>query len=115
MDGEETWRDVIGYEGLYEVSDRGRVRSRHKGERILSQFLEPNGYASVMLHCRGRKRKRCYVHRLVACAFMKDRQAIVHHRDSVRTNNCLNNLEWTTVAGNNSYTWANGGRAKAKW
>lgn len=72
MKAQEIWRPVVGYEGLYEVSNLGRVRSigkdmRHKG-KILKPYIMPNGYLQVTL-CVNYKKKKFYIHTLVARAF----------------------------------------------
>lgn len=110
----EEWRPVIGYEGLYEVSSLGRVRSLdkyvkgkgyrlHKG-KVLSPTKNKNGYLKVNLHCNG-KRKTITVHRLVAQAFIPnpDNLPQVNHRDEDKTNNRVENLEMCDVKYNLSY------------
>ena len=65
----EHWRDVAGYEGMYQVSDLGRVRSRKSGEwRVLKARKIGRGYLGVNL-CKDNKIKNVYIHRLVADAF----------------------------------------------
>ena len=103
----EEWRPVVGYEGLYEVSSYGRVRSLdgfivdslgykrlHKG-KVLSPAKDKNGYLKVNLHCNG-KCKIIRVHRLVAQAFIPntDNLPMVNHKDEDKTNNNIDNLEW---------------------
>lgn len=98
----ETWRDVVGYEGLYEVSDLGRVRSAYT-KRILSPGIS-QGYYYVALYKNG-VRSNKQVNRLVAEAFLPNDNdyPIVHHKDEVRTNNALDNLEWQSYSYNNTY------------
>lgn len=98
---EEIWKDVDGYEGLYQVSSLGRVR---RGSRMLRQSNAGKGYLSVMLSMDGCT-KRVYVHRLVAAAFIPNPSLLpcVNHRDETRTNNTVGNLEWCTYAYNNTY------------
>lgn len=102
----EDWKDVVGYEGLYEVSNRGNVRSLKRyvkgskcerkmvSERILKP-LNNRGYASVAL-CKEGKVKRMSVHRIVATAFVENvrNEDIVNHIDGNRMNNDASNLEW---------------------
>ena len=97
----EEWRPVVGYEGLYEVSNTGRVRSvdrfyyrLHKG-KVLSPTKDRYGYLTVTLNCNG-KSKTIKIHRLVAQAFLPnpDNLPQVNHKDEDKTNNNVTNLEW---------------------
>lgn len=94
----ERWTDVLGYGGLYQVSDQGRVR-QGKGIhcRMLKQTKTNVGYLTVSLAEDGIF-KRKYVHRLVADAFMPDhaKGAEVNHINGDKTDNRLVNLEWVT-------------------
>ena len=95
----EYWKPVVGYEGLYEVSNWGRVKSlnyNHTGKgKILKQHQCMDGYKSVMLYKDG-KRKIILVHRLVAQAFIPNPNDYkeVNHKDEDKTNNSVDNLEW---------------------
>lgn len=98
----EDWRPVVGYEGLYEVSDWGRVRSLKYGkERILYQYLTTANYYLVALSKNGKVR-RFGVHRLVATAFIPnpDKKPQVDHISGVRTENFAWNLRWATQSEN---------------
>lgn len=101
----EKWKDIKGYEGLYQVSDRGNVASldyRCTGARhLLSLGVLPIGYPVVVL-CKDKKQKTAYVHRLVAEAFLEkpDGKCEVNHIDSCRSNNNVENLEWVTHSEN---------------
>lgn len=99
---QEIWKDVCGYEGLYQVSNVGNVRSlNYKGVRgrvnELSKGLSGSGYYVVVL-CRDKKQTTVNVHRLVAEAFIdnKDNKPVVNHKDEDKTNNSVDNLEWVT-------------------
>lgn len=94
----ETWKDVAGYEGLYQVSNLGRVKNRDK---LMKLRIKRDGYVGVVLFKDGR-RKDELVHRLVAKAFIENakEKPEVNHRDGVRTNNCVSNLEWCTRSEN---------------
>lgn len=98
----EVWKPVKGYEGLYEVSNLGRVKSS-KG-KILKNVVNGHGYEHVNLYNNGTI-KTVYVHRLVANAFIQNPNGYkdVNHKDECKTNNCVNNLEFCTVKYNNNY------------
>lgn len=99
----EEFRDIPGYEGLYEVSNLGRVRNKKTG-RILKPFKNTNGYFRLDL-CKNGIRRAAKVHRLVAEAFIPNPQNLpcVNHKDENKINNCLDNLEWCTYEYNNNY------------
>jgi hypothetical protein len=108
----EIWKDVVGYEGLYEVSNFGRVRSLDhidnldrliKG-KLLSLTLNQKGYVQVSLSKRG-KVKKYEVHRLVALTFLDNPEKLsdVNHKDGSRTNNYVENLEWCSRSYNINY------------
>lgn len=118
----EVWKDITGYEGLYQISNFGRVKSlerldaaKHKlPERILKQKKEKLGYCRVFL-CRNGDIKCISVHRLVAEAFVERKvktDNIVNHLDNDPSNNRADNLEWTTYKGNMQWA-AKQGRMKA--
>ena len=104
----EEWRDIQGYEGMYQVSNLGRVRSLdrqvecknsirfYKG-KILSHCEDDKGYIRVLLSVAG-KHKSCQIHRLVAQAFIPNPSNLpeVNHKDEKTSNNCVDNLEWCT-------------------
>lgn len=101
----EEWRDIKGYEGRYQVSNMGRVKSlaRKKGwciarERMLTLWEQHKGYLVVDLTDDSGHRKHCQVHRLVAQAFIPnpDGKPQVNHKDGNKHNNRVNNLEWMT-------------------
>lgn len=113
----EIWKSVKGYEELYEVSNLGNVRSldrviksRHNGTtirkgRVLIPFYEEKkGYYQVRLSKNG-KNKTFRIHRLVALAFLENpfNCTDVNHKDEVKTNNKVDNLEWCTRKYNNNY------------
>lgn len=109
----ENWRDVLGYEGLYQVSDEGRVRSltrvnnygrKVRGQIIKQQKSKHGGYLTVGL-CKNGKRTLFFVHRLVAMAFIEptDTTETVNHINEIKTDNRVENLEWMTLHDNTLY------------
>jgi hypothetical protein len=114
----EIWRDIKGYEGFYQVSNRGDVRSLNRtvGTGIkqnvkgvdMSLRLH-NGYLDVLLSKNGATRRRT-VHRLVAEAFIpkKKGKEFVNHIDGVKSNNNVENLEWVSRSGNMRHAFSNG-------
>lgn len=106
----EIWKDVRGYEGKYQVSNYGRIKSLPRldrvGARIKGKILnpkpQPSGYVAVHLSD-GTGYQRKLVHRLVADAFVERKHHshnIVNHLDNNPSNNHADNLEWTTYKGN---------------
>lgn len=96
---EEIWKDVVGYEGLYKVSNTGRILARSCERR----FQKNNsGYETVMLYKDGKYRRRT-VHRIVAEAFIPNPLCYsqINHIDENKENNCVSNLEWCTPSENN--------------
>jgi len=103
----EQWKDVPEWDGLYEVSDKGRVRNRTTG-RILSQQVTRN-YYYVCLAAPGRRRRNMSVHRLVLRAFNPgDDSLTVNHMNCNKLDNRIENLEWATYQENNRHAIANG-------
>ena len=116
----EIWKDYKNYEGLYQASNLGRVRSLDrwvsskngsmqfiKG-RILKLGNHNQGYLSVNL-CKNNKVKTYLVHRIIAETFLPnpDNLPCVNHKDEDKTNNSVVNLEWCTYEYNNNYGTAN--------
>lgn len=112
----EIWKDIVGYENLYQVSNLGRIKSverksKTKGnsyrtlkERILKPAIVHNGYERVCLF--KDKKGKCYrVNRLVAEAFIKNPNNLtqVNHKDENKLNNRVDNLEWCSASYNINY------------
>lgn len=109
----ETWKDISGFEGLYKVSDKGRVMSLERVQilkngnkrtlksKILKAGHYTNGYEFVILRKDGQSFNKS-VHRLVANAFLDpiDGKYYVNHKNCNRTDNLVENLEWVTCSEN---------------
>lgn len=110
----EVWKDIQGYEGLYHVSNLGNVRNI-KIDRVLKPIKNKWGYLQVKL-CKDCKLKNYSIHRLVAEAFIPNPYNLpcVNHKDEVKTNNCITNLEWCTHEYNTNYGTRNERIAKTK-
>lgn len=102
----EHWKDIDGYDGLYQVSDLGRVRSLKFGKtRIRRAIKDKDGYLFVDLWKYG-KQKTVKVHRLVAQAFIPnddDTKTQINHRNEVKSDNRVENLEYCTPQYNINY------------
>ena len=117
----EEWRDVAGYEGLYQVSDQGRVKSLARtdswGRTVKERILKPNvvggGYLGVVLYAGG-KTRMFFVHRLVCQAFHEnpDNKPQVNHINEDKTDNRACNLEWCTCKQNINHGTAKDRSAK---
>ena len=108
---DEIWKDIEGYEGYYQVSNKGRIKGirlmyQYTEERILKPFSNQKGrgYLKVKLIKNGTG-KYAYVHRLVALAFIDNpnHYTEVNHKDENPKNNTVENLEWCTRSYNMSY------------
>lgn len=106
---EEIWKDIEGYEGLYQISSYGRVKSlnyQNRGvERVLVPKCNNSGRLWVEL-ARDKKRKPMLIHRLVGMAFIPNPNNYpqINHIDENPKNNCVDNLEWCTAEYNIQYS-----------
>lgn len=107
----EIWKDIEGYEGLYQVSNLGRVKSLYDGRRkifrekiLKSRKIGKSGYLAVVLYKNG-EMKATLVHRLVGKAFVLGwfEGAVINHIDHNPSNNVSSNLEWITQKDNCSH------------
>jgi len=107
----EEWKDVVGFEDYFKISNFGNVYSKRTG-RILKQTISKSGYLQVSTKIGGRNGKNhCFrVHRLVAKAFIinHDNKIEVNHIDLNKLNNCVDNLEWVTPKENIKHAIDNG-------
>jgi DNA-binding XRE family transcriptional regulator len=110
----EIWKDIPGYEGLYQVSNLGRVKSFPRfgtvnNERILKLHLSKYGYISACL-CRENQKALKRVNRLVAFAFIPNENNLleVNHIDGNKLNNYVENLEWVTNSENKIHAYKTG-------
>ena len=117
---EEKWKDIIGYEGFYQVSNLGNVKSlfriiqtgnnkRSVKEKILKSNINRYGYVMVTISKFGKLYTHS-VHRLVALAFISNplNKPQINHINGIKTDNYLDNLEWNTVSENNQHSFDNG-------
>lgn len=114
MKNQEVWKDVKNYNGDYQVSNLGNVRSFVKykvGGRILKKTIGSHGYYTSSLRC-----KNILIHRLVAESFVDNKLNLpcVNHKNGIKTDNRLSNLEWCTYSDNNKHAFDTGLKKKGK-
>lgn len=124
----EIWKPIKGFEELYEVSNYGRIRSKDRvvnvpfGRRgiVRGKILKPQpnskGYLRIFLADGTGKKKRIFIHRIVAQNFLDNpfNLPVVNHLDFDCTNNRADNLEWTTLKGNMQYSLIRGRLKRTK-
>ncbi len=112
---QEVWTPIIGYQGLYEVSNLGRIKSLQTGsgsgrrksvDGILSPTIKSNGYFSVMLY-KDTISKSFYIHRLVGICFLGNSILQINHKDKDKLNNNLSNLEFVSNRYNTNHRFNN--------
>lgn len=103
----KTWKAIPGYEGLYEVSNAGNVRSLFRYKKTLKPLTNLAGYKHVFL-CKNKKSHIMLIHRLVAMAFIDNPQnkPCVNHLDGNKSNNHVTNLEWATYSENERHSFS---------
>lgn len=116
----EEWRPIVGYEGLYEVSNFGRVKRKekrvysevrncyiNKKEQLCPQFTDKYKYVNLVVY--GLKTKRALLHRIIANAFIPNpyNKSEVNHIDGNKLNNSIDNLEWVTRSENTIHAYRN--------
>ena len=107
-------KDIKGYEGIYAITEDGRVWS-YRRKIFLKQRLDKYGYPRITLYFDG-KLKTYFIHRLVAEAYLPnpEEKTTVNHLDECKTNNHISNLAWATVKENNQYGTRSERAAKSK-
>lgn len=115
----EIWKDVVGYEGLYQISSFGNVKSLGKTidkgkfgkvffpEKLLSVFID-NQYFYIGLH-KNKKQKKISIHRILAIAFIPnpENKPFINHKNGIKTDNRIENLEWVTPKENSEHASIN--------
>lgn len=109
---QEVWKDIVGYEGCYQVSNLGNVKAlrrmftpngatRFTKEKLANFYINKSGYVKVQMSLNS-KQKSYSVHRLVAIAYLPNDQnkQEVNHKDGNKLNNVISNLEWSTRSEN---------------
>lgn len=108
---QEIWKDIPTFNGLYQISNTGKVKSfvkstkHHNKPHLLKPNLNNSGYETVSLYISTGKKSTFLVHKLVAESFIDnpDHLPCVNHKDENKRNNNVDNLEWCTYAYNNAY------------
>lgn len=116
----EIWKPLKNYEGRYEVSNLGNIRSLNyhlTGKiQLLKQQKNKDGYLYVAVPKEYNKRRQILIHRAVAMAFIENplNKPEVNHKDGNKQNNNSNNLEWVTMQENQRHAWDNGLKEKVR-
>ena len=110
----EIWKDIYGYENKYQISNKGNVKSlclyvktvKVNREKLLKFFLDIRGYQIVTLS-KNSKLKHFRIHKLVAEAFINNinNKPYINHKDGIKTNNRIGNLEWVTQSENEKHAF----------
>lgn len=107
------WKDIQGYEGIYQISSLGQIKSldridcmgQHRKEKILAISLDSDGYPITILS-KDKIRKTCKNHRIVAIHFIPnpEQKKEVNHKNGIKTDNRVDNLEWATAKENQKHS-----------
>ena len=104
----EIWKDIQDYEGLYQISNKGRIKSLKRknvtADKILTPRLDKDGYMLINLY-KSNHKTTFKIHRLVAQHFIPnpDNLPQINHKDENKVNNNVTNLEWCSIKYNNNY------------
>lgn len=111
----EEWKDIKGYEGIYQISNTGKIKSlNYRGngiERMLQPTKNKDGYLQIKLY-KNKKYILKTIHKLVAENFIDIPKLEVNHLNGIRDDNNVNNLEWCTHAENERYSWKTLGKKR---
>lgn len=99
----EIWKNIKDYDGLYQVSNLGNIKN-FKNNKILNGYYDKDGYKRICLYNKG-KRYYPFVHRIVAETFIPnpDNLPCINHKNEIKDDNVISNLEWCTIKYNNNY------------
>lgn len=101
----EIWKDIPGYEGKYQASSMGGIKSLKGNPKQLLQSQTKNGYLCVSLR-KDKRSKNWLSHRLIGIAFLGDNPTLdINHKNGIKTDNRIENLEWCTRAENIQHSW----------
>lgn len=101
----EIWKDILDYEGIYQISNYGRVYNI-KSNRYLVTYTDKDGYIRLTLF-KNKKSKNISVHRLIGINFIPnpENKPFINHKNGIKDDNKIENLEWVTAAENNLHKY----------
>ena len=99
------WKDVVGYEGLYQISNDGLIMNA-KRHRVVKTHIGTRGYYKLTLHKNG-ERHSAEIHRIIALAFIPNpnNYPVINHINGIKTDNRVENLEWCTIQRNSQHAY----------